>query len=92
MQIVRAAPAVAKAGFVPPPLQNQAAANPSSTLNVIVLGQPSYTSATLRDHVRKNLRGSRTPDRVVFRDELPTNATGKVLRREIIEDLEGLQA
>ena len=33
------------------------------------------------------LRGSRTPDRVVFRDELPTNATGKVLRREIVDEL-----
>ncbi|BBZ65409.1 AMP-dependent ligase [Mycolicibacterium insubricum] len=41
----------------------------------------------LREHVRKSLRGSRTPDRVVFRDELPTNATGKVLRREILADL-----
>lgn len=41
----------------------------------------------LREHVRKVLRGSRTPDRVVFRDVLPTNATGKLLRREIIEDL-----
>ena len=40
----------------------------------------------LREHVRKSLRGSRTPDRVVFRDELPTTATGKVLRREIIEN------
>src|SRR6202011_2922115 len=37
----------------------------------------------LRAHVRAHLRGSRTPDRVVFRDELPTNATGKVLRREL---------
>jgi long-chain acyl-CoA synthetase len=46
----------------------------------------------LREHVRKALRGSRTPDRVVFRDELPTTPTGKVLRREIIEDLAGLQA
>ncbi|WP_204079663.1 class I adenylate-forming enzyme family protein [Mycobacterium riyadhense] len=46
----------------------------------------------LREHVRKSLRGSRTPDRVVFRDELPTTATGKVLRREIIETLEGLRA
>jgi long-chain acyl-CoA synthetase len=44
----------------------------------------------LREHVRKSLRGSRTPDRVVFRDELPTNATGKVLRREIVEDLHTL--
>lgn len=41
----------------------------------------------LRNHVRKALRGSRTPDRVVFRDELPTNATGKVLRREIVAGL-----
>ncbi|MEE3065916.1 MAG: AMP-binding protein [Actinomycetota bacterium] len=46
----------------------------------------------LREHVRKALRGSRTPDRVVFRDELPTTPTGKVLRREIIEDLAGSQA
>ncbi|GAB2996380.1 class I adenylate-forming enzyme family protein [Mycobacterium bourgelatii] len=43
----------------------------------------------LREYVRKSLRGSRTPDRVVFRDELPTTATGKVLRREIIEELAG---
>jgi acyl-CoA synthetase (AMP-forming)/AMP-acid ligase II len=41
----------------------------------------------LRDHVRAHLRGSRTPDRVVFRDELPTNATGKVLRRELVAEL-----
>ncbi|GLD03614.1 hypothetical protein Mkiyose1088_54800 [Mycobacterium kiyosense] len=46
----------------------------------------------LREHVRKSLRGSRTPDRVVFRDELPTTPTGKVLRREIIEGLKGLHA
>ena len=44
----------------------------------------------LREHVRQSLRGSRTPDRVVFRDELPTTATGKVLRREIINELAGL--
>jgi acyl-CoA synthetase (AMP-forming)/AMP-acid ligase II len=41
----------------------------------------------LREHVRNALRGSRTPDRIVFRDELPTNATGKLLRREIVESL-----
>ncbi|MBX9641750.1 MAG: fatty acid--CoA ligase family protein [Mycobacteriaceae bacterium] len=46
----------------------------------------------LREYVRKSLRGSRTPDRVVFRDELPTTATGKVLRREIIENLAGAQS
>jgi long-chain acyl-CoA synthetase len=41
----------------------------------------------LREHVRRCLRGSRTPDRVVFRDELPTSPTGKVLRRDIVESL-----
>jgi acyl-CoA synthetase (AMP-forming)/AMP-acid ligase II len=41
----------------------------------------------LRGFVRGQLRGSRTPDRVVFRDELPTNATGKVLRRELVSEL-----
>jgi long-chain acyl-CoA synthetase len=46
----------------------------------------------LREYVRKSLRGSRTPDRVVFRGELPTNATGKVLRREIVEELRAAPA
>ncbi len=46
----------------------------------------------LREYVRRSLRGSRTPDRVVFRDELPTTATGKVLRRQIIENLAGAQS
>jgi acyl-CoA synthetase (AMP-forming)/AMP-acid ligase II len=41
----------------------------------------------LRGFVRAQLRGSRTPDQVVFRTELPTNATGKVLRRALITEL-----
>jgi acyl-CoA synthetase (AMP-forming)/AMP-acid ligase II len=41
----------------------------------------------LRGYVRTRLRGSRTPDRVVFRDALPHNATGKVLRRELVAEL-----
>lgn len=41
----------------------------------------------MREYVRGKLRGSRTPDLVVFRDELPTNATGKVLRRELVAEL-----
>jgi serine protease AprX len=47
-----AAPAIASAGFVPPPLQNQAAANPAATLNVIVLGQPGRSASALKDRVR----------------------------------------
>ncbi|WP_216906426.1 class I adenylate-forming enzyme family protein [Nocardia noduli] len=41
----------------------------------------------LRTYVRGTLRGSRTPDRVVFRDGLPATPTGKVLRRELIDEL-----
>jgi acyl-CoA synthetase (AMP-forming)/AMP-acid ligase II len=41
----------------------------------------------LRAFARKALRGSRTPDRIEFRDRLPTTDTGKVLRREILNNL-----
>ena len=38
---------------------------------------------------REHLRGSKTPEVVVFRDELPRTPTGKLLRREILADLTG---
>jgi acyl-CoA synthetase (AMP-forming)/AMP-acid ligase II len=41
----------------------------------------------LRAFARQTLRGSRTPDRIVFRDEVPTTPTGKVLRRQILDEL-----
>ncbi|MGE2727364.1 class I adenylate-forming enzyme family protein [Mycolicibacterium pulveris] len=50
-------------------------------------GRANPDPEELRAFVRQQLRGSRTPDRVVFRDELPTNATGKVLRRELVDEL-----
>ncbi|BDX31044.1 AMP-dependent ligase [Mycobacterium antarcticum] len=58
---------------------------------IVAIVVPTHGTAPdpddLRNHVRAQLRGSRTPDRVVFRDELPTNATGKVLRRELVDEL-----
>jgi len=54
---------------------------------VVPVGGITPDPEELREHVRKALRGSRTPDRVVFRDQLPTNATGKILRRELVEGL-----
>jgi acyl-CoA synthetase (AMP-forming)/AMP-acid ligase II len=54
---------------------------------VVAAGGAAPDADELREHVRTHLRGSRTPDRVVFRDELPTNATGKVLRRELVDEL-----
>jgi acyl-CoA synthetase (AMP-forming)/AMP-acid ligase II len=40
-----------------------------------------------RAFVRERLRGSRTPDDVVFVDELPYNATGKLLRKDLMAQL-----
>ena len=59
----------------------------------VVVPQPDTTADVedLRGFVRARLRGSRTPDRVVFRAELPTNATGKVLRRELVNELNANQ-
>jgi acyl-CoA synthetase (AMP-forming)/AMP-acid ligase II len=41
----------------------------------------------LKAHVRSNLAGYKVPREIVFTDELPRNATGKVVKRE----LEGFQ-
>ena len=43
----------------------------------------------VKDHVKANLAGYKTPRDVVFVDELPRNATGKVLKRELREDPSG---
>ncbi len=55
-------------------------------------GSPAPDPDELREYVRASLRGSRTPDRIVFREQLPTTATGKVLRRELVDELHILQA
>jgi acyl-CoA synthetase (AMP-forming)/AMP-acid ligase II len=41
----------------------------------------------VREYVRSILRGSKTPDRVVFWPELPRTVTGKLLRRQALEAL-----
>jgi acyl-CoA synthetase (AMP-forming)/AMP-acid ligase II len=41
---------------------------------------------TVRDWARAHLRGSRTPDRVLWVGELPYSPTGKLLRREVVAD------
>ncbi|MEV6162532.1 fatty acid--CoA ligase family protein [Streptomyces sp. NPDC052052] len=38
----------------------------------------------LRAWVRERLRGSKTPDHVVFVEEFPATATGKILRRDLV--------
>ena len=41
----------------------------------------------LRAHVRRTLRTARTPERIQVRDELPFNEMGKLLRRELRDQL-----
>ncbi|MCF2527696.1 AMP-binding protein, partial [Yinghuangia soli] len=50
-------------------------------------GSAAPTADELRAYVRGRLRGSRTPDDVVFRTELPYTATGKLLRRDLAAEL-----
>ena len=53
---------------------------------VLVEGVPVQPEE-LRAHTRQGLTPYKVPRRVVFVDELPTNAMGKVLRREVVTRL-----
>jgi acyl-CoA synthetase (AMP-forming)/AMP-acid ligase II len=41
----------------------------------------------LRSWVRSRLRSSKTPDKIIFRDELPHTDTGKLLRRVLVTEI-----
>ena len=43
------------------------------------------TADELRGHVARRIRSSRAPERIDFVDELPRTATGKVLRRSLVD-------
>ena len=47
----------------------------------------SVSENELRDAVRRVLRGSKTPDRIVFRSSLPHTDTGKMLRRVVLQEM-----
>ena len=51
----------------------------------VVVGPGGPSEDDLKDWVRQNLAGYKTPREVVFIDELPRNSTGKVLKRELAE-------
>jgi acyl-CoA synthetase (AMP-forming)/AMP-acid ligase II len=55
----------------------------------VVVAEPGVAigDGELKEYVRARLRGSRTPDDVVFRTELPHTPTGKLLRRELVKGL-----
>ncbi|MBL8776890.1 MAG: long-chain fatty acid--CoA ligase [Acidimicrobiales bacterium] len=55
----------------------------------VVVLRPGATpdASALQDHARAALRGSKTPDVVVFHETLPHTETGKLLRRVVLADL-----
>jgi len=56
---------------------------------VVLRGGASLSEDDVKDYVRDNLARYKTPREVLFLDELPRNATGKVLKRELAEQGDG---
>jgi acyl-CoA synthetase (AMP-forming)/AMP-acid ligase II len=54
---------------------------------VVLRPGSSATAAALQEWVKQHLRSSRVPSRIEFRDELPYNETGKLLRRVVRAEL-----
>jgi len=51
----------------------------------VVVQPPGPTEDELKEWVRENLARYKVPREIVFLDELPRNATGKILKRELAE-------
>ena len=51
----------------------------------VVVRSPRPTEDELKEWVRENLARYKVPREIVFLDELPRNATGKILKRELAE-------
>jgi fatty-acyl-CoA synthase len=54
-------------------------------LRAFVVRAGEVTADELREHVKANLARFKVPREIVFLDELPRNATGKVLKRELVD-------
>ena len=52
-------------------------------VTAVVVRGGEVTEAELIDHAREKLAHFKAPKRVVFVDELPRNASGKILKREL---------
>jgi len=52
-------------------------------VTAVVVPRGEVTEAELLDHVREKLAHFKAPKRVLFVDELPRNASGKILKREL---------
>ena len=52
---------------------------------VVTRGREASTPTSSRTYVKANLARYKVPREIEFLDELPRNATGKVLKRELAE-------
>ena len=50
-----------------------------------IVGSPVPNEDDLKDWVKQNLARYKVPRDFVFLDELPRNATGKIVKRELAE-------
>ena len=50
---------------------------------VVLARRPTLSEDELKAHVKSNLAAYKTPREIAFVEELPRNATGKVLKREL---------
>jgi acyl-CoA synthetase (AMP-forming)/AMP-acid ligase II len=57
-------------------------------LKAYVVKKGSVDEKALKKHVKDNLAGYKVPQKIEFIDELPRNAAGKVLKRELEEESE----
>jgi fatty-acyl-CoA synthase len=53
---------------------------------VVLQGGAEASAADLKQHVKGQLAGYKVPREVTFLDELPRNASGKVMKRELVPD------
>ncbi|MEV0319938.1 acyl-CoA synthetase [Streptomyces sp. NPDC050658] len=59
-------------------------------VTAVVVRNGDVTEAELIDHAREKLAHFKAPKRVVFVDELPRNASGKILKRELRDRFSGV--
>ncbi|MET9491251.1 AMP-binding protein [Nocardia sp. NPDC006630] len=88
-EVLLSHPAVAEACVVGPPSEEW---GQTLAAAVVLRAGAVVTGDELRELVRARLRGSKTPETVVFRDSLPHTDTGKLLRRNVLADLTAQEA
>ncbi len=85
-QVLLGHPAVAEVCVVGPPDDEWG----QRIVAVVVLRDGAHVAAEeLQARVRAELRGSKTPEAILFRSELPHTETGKLLRRIVLQEIEG---